>query len=319
MRAVQVVEYGKPVEVRRIAAPEPAKGEVRLKVLAAGVNFADLLHVQGSYQEKPPLPFTLGMEVCGVVEALGPGVSVPAVGQRVAAYLGHGGMAEQCCLAAENCVPVPGSMRDETAAGFLITYGTSHVALERRARLQPGERLLVLGAGGGVGLTAVEIGKLMGAEVIAAARGETKLAAASEAGADHLINTAADDVRETVRKLGGADVIYDPVGGDLFKQAMRAANPEARLIPIGFASGSVPQIPANILLVKNLTAVGVYWGGYRAFNASVLTDSISTLMSWFSKGRLRPFDGCVLDLGQASDALELLRSRKAVGKIVIRI
>ena len=175
-------------------------------------------------------------------------------------------------------------MPAESAAGFLIAYGTPHVALSHRAELQPCERLLVLGAAGGTGLAAVAVGKLMGAEVIAAARGAERAKAVLAAGADHAIDTDQDDIRETVKGLGGADVVFDPVGGEQFKAAMRAANPEARLLAIGFASGDVPQIPANILLVKNLTVIGFYWGGYRNFRPSVIADSASTLLGWYQEG-----------------------------------
>ncbi len=319
MRAVQVVARGDPVKLREIPEPVPAKDEVRIKVLCSSVNFADLLLANGTYQEKPDLPFTLGMEVCGEIDQIGQDVSGFHIGDRVAAYVGYGAMADFCCIPQSNCALVPPEMPSEAAAGFLIAYGTSHVALVRRARLQPNETLLVLGAGGGVGLAAVEIGRLIGAKVIAAARGKEKLEAAIKAGATHIIDTGKDDLRESVLQLGGADVIYDPVGGDLFKAAMRAANREARIIPIGFASGEVPQIPANILLVKNLTVIGVYWGGYNAFNPGVLTDSIRTLMQWYASGQLMPTIGQTVNLEEAGKALDLVRNREAVGKIVIRV
>ena len=319
MRAVQVVEYGKPVEIRQIPIPAPQVGEVRLKVLAAGVNFADLLHVQGTYQEKPPLPFTLGMEVCGVVDAFGDDSDTLEVGQRVAAFVGHGAMAEYCCLPASHCIVVPDGMSDSVAAGFLITYGTAHIALARRALLKAGETLLVLGAGGGVGLATVEVGKYLGATVIAAASDHAKLDVARKLGADRLVNSRIANFTEEIRELGGADVVVDPVGGDLYQKAVRAANPEARIIPIGFASGKVPQIPANILLVKNLTVIGVYWGGYRLFNRAALTESIGTLMDWWSAGKLSPGSGVPVDLAHAADALDKLRRREAIGKLVIRI
>ncbi len=320
MRAVQVVQHGESIALRDVDTPAPGPGEVRLKVLAAGVNFADLLLADGTYQERPALPFTLGLEVCGVVDATGPDAAQVPLGNRVAAFTGRGGgMAEYCCVAAANCVPVPDSMPSAIAAGFLIVYMTSHLALARRAQLRSGERLLVLGAGGGVGLTAVEIGNLQGAEVIAAARGGAKLDAARRAGADHLIDTGAVDLRERVKELGGADVVYDPIGGNLFKEAMRSANPEARLLTIGFASGSVPQIPANILLVKNLSVVGVYMGGYNKFNPAVLTDSAATLMKWRREGRIRPEIGGEVELERAASAFDMLRSRQAVGKLVVRV
>lgn len=205
------------------------------------------------------------------------------------------------------------------AAAFQIAYGTSHLALEHRARLQPGETLLVLGAAGGVGLTAVEIGKLMGAKVVACARGAAKLEAAKAAGADHLIDAETQDIRAEMKTLGGADVVYDPVGGEQFMAAFRSCKPEARLLPIGFASGEVPQIKSNHLLVKNLSVLGVYWGGYLQFRPDVVTGSLATLMDWYCNGRLKPHVSHVLALEAAAEGLELLRSRASTGKVVITI
>lgn len=319
MHAMQVTEYGQPLQLRQINRPTPAAGEVLLKNHAVGMNFGDILLLQGTYQEKPPLPFTMGMEICGTIEELGNDVTHLKVGQRVAVYAGYGGLADYGCFDAQTCVPVPEDMSAVDAAAFLVSYGTAHVALAHRARLQPGERLLVLGAAGGVGLTAVELGRLMGAEVMACARGQNKLDIAEKAGAHHLINSETDDIRATVKTLGGADVVYDPVGGDQFRAALRAANPEARLIPLGFASGDIPQIPANIILVKNLTIIGYYWGGYTKFKASVLTDSFTQLFDWYAKGHLKPHVSHVVELANANDALELLRSRKSTGKVVVTI
>ncbi len=209
-------------------------------------------------------------------------------------------------------------MPDEEVAGFLVAYGTSDVALGHRAGLRPGETLLVTGASGGVGLTAVEIGRLMGARVIAVARGAEKLAVAQAAGAAHLIDARAD-LRAEVKALGGADVVYDTVGGAAFDAALRATNPEGRLLPIGFAGGVVPQIPANILLVKNLTVIGLYWGAYAQLRPSVLTESFARLFAWYGEGRLRPHVSQVLPLEEANAGLELLRSRASTGKVVIRV
>jgi NADPH2:quinone reductase len=265
------------------------------------------------------MPFTLGMELCGTVTEVGMGVEHFKVGQRIAAYCGFGALAQYAAVPANVCVPIPDQMTAEHAAAFLIAYGTSHVALDYKARLKSGERLLVLGASGGVGLTAVELGKLMGAEVIAVARGAEKLAVAKAAGADHLIDSDRDDIREAVKALGGADVVYDPIGGEQFKAAMRACRPEARLIPLGFASGEVPQIPANHLLVKNLTVIGFYWGGYTRVNPKVLTDSFEVLIQWYVDGKIKPHVSNVLPLEQANEALDLLRMRKATGKVVVKI
>ena len=319
MRAMQVTAYDHPLELREIERPTPAPGEVVVEVATCGLNFGDLLLIKGTYQEKPPLPFTLGMELAGTVTAVGEGVDTLRPGQRIAAYSGFHGLADYAALPAEICVPIPDAMSFTDAAAFLIAYGTSHVALDYKARLQPGERLLVLGASGGVGLTAVELGKLMGAEVIACARGADKLDVCREAGADHLIDSATDDLRAMVKQLGGADVVYDPVGGDQFTAALRASNPEARLIPLGFASGEVPQIPANIILVKNITVLGLYWGGYARLNPRVLTDSFRALFDWYAQGRLRPHVSHVLPLEEANAALDLLRTRTATGKVVVAI
>jgi len=319
MRAMQLTTLGQPLELRDVAVPTPGAGEVLVRIAACGLNFGDTLIVKGTYQEKPPLPATVGMEMSGTIAALGAGVTHLAVGQRVAAYSGFGGLAEFAALPADICVPIPDAMSATDAAAFLIAYGTSHVGLDYKAQLRPGERLLVLGASGGVGLTAVELGKLMGAEVIAVARGADKLAVARGAGADHVLDSETCDLRVDVKALGGADVVYDPVGGDLFNAALRACNPEARLLPLGFASGVVPQIPANILLVKNLTVIGYYWGGYMRVNPKVLTDSFSVLFDWYVQGKLKPHVSHVLPLERANEGLELLRSRKATGKVVVTI
>ena len=282
MRAMRLYEYGAALQMDNDApTPTPGDGEIRIKLSACGVNFADTLLVKGTYQEKPEPPFSPGMEGVGVVDMIGPGCEgAPAakLGARVVAAPIFGGFAEYALAPAAACVLAPGGVSDAAAAASSIAYGTSELALNHRAELQPGERLLVLGAAGGVGLTAVEIGKLMGAEVIAVARGAEKLEIARSKGADHLIDAAGEDaperIRTEVKALGGADVVYDPVGGEQWKAALRAANPEARLLPIGFASGEVPQIPANILLVKNLTVLGLYWGAYRNFAPSVIGASL---------------------------------------------
>lgn len=317
MHAFQVTDHDAPPHLTTVDTPSPGPGEVLIKVAACGLNFADLLMAKGTYQDTPTPPFTLGMEVAGTVLAQGEGVSTPAVGTRVAVFGGQGGMAEMGVFPAALCRAVPDTMDDAIAAGFMVAYGTSHLALSRRANLQKGETLLVLGAAGGVGLTAVEVGKAMGATVIAVARGADKLAVAKAAGADHLINSDTDDIRAAVKALGGADVVYDPVGGDAFKAALGACNREARVIVIGFASGDVPQIPANILLVKNITVIGFYWGGYLKFNPTALTDSLAELMAWHAEGRLSPHISHKIPLAEAAEALELMRSRKSTGKVVV--
>ena len=317
MRAFEVCDHTVVPTVVERDKPLPGPGELRLKIAACGLNFADLLMIKGTYQDTPPLPFTLGLEVSGVVDALGPDTDGPAPGTRVAIFAGQGGLADYGVFPAERAVPIPDSMPFDEAAGFLVAYGTSHLALTRRARLSAGERLVVLGAAGGVGLTAVEIGKELGAEVIAVARGAAKLEAAKAAGAQHLIDSEAGDLRDKLKALGGVDVVYDAVGGPQFTEAMRATRPEGRILTIGFASGDVPKIPANHLLVKNITAIGFYWGGYMAFAPEHLTASLSELFNWYEAGRLKPHISARYPLEQTADALEFMRARKSTGKVVV--
>ncbi|SFD46242.1 NADPH2:quinone reductase [Roseivivax sediminis] len=307
-----------PVE-SDVALPLPGEGQIRVRIEACGLNFADLLMLNGTYQDTPERPFTLGMEVAGIVDSAGPGAGHFAPGTRVAVFGGQGGLAEAGIFDAARAVALPDGMDAVAAAAFQIAYGTSHVALDHRARLVPGETLLVLGAAGGVGLTAVEIGKRMGARVIACARGADKLEVARAAGADHLIDAGTADIRAEVKALGGADVVYDPVGGEQFTAALRACRPEARILTIGFASGEVPQIKANHLLVKNVSVLGLYWGGYLSFRPEVITRSLATLLGWYAAGEIRPHVSHVLPFDRAKEGLELLRTRQATGKVVIRI
>ncbi|ETX29220.1 NADPH:quinone oxidoreductase family protein [Roseivivax isoporae] len=318
MRAYQIAAAGAAPALADLPDPEPGPDEIRVAIEACGLNFADLLMIKGTYQEMPEPPFVLGMEVAGRVEAAGASAGI-APGTRVAVFGGQGGLAEKGVFPANRAVILPEGMDAVDAAAFQIAYGTSHVALAHRARLAEGETLLVLGAGGGVGLTAVEIGKVMGARMIACARGADKLEAARGAGADHVIDAETQDIRAEVKALGGADVVYDPVGGAQFEAALRACRPEARVLVIGFASGDVPQIRANHLLVKNVSVIGLYWGGYLSFRPDVLTDSLGTLLDWYAKGRIRPHVSHVLPLAEAAEGLDLLRRRAATGKVVIRI
>lgn len=317
MRAYQSPGRDAPPAYRDVIAPPPAKGEVRVEIAACGLNFADLLMADGRYQETPPAPFTLGIEFSGRVAELGPGVTTPAVGTRVAVVAGHGGLAASANVAVERCVTLPDAMSFVEAAGFQVAYGTSHLGLAGRARLAAGETLLVLGAAGGVGLTAVEVGKRLGARVIAVARGAAKLEVCRQAGADHLIDSEAGDLRDAVRALGGADVVYDPVGGDQFSAALRATNPGGRILVVGFASGEVPQIPANHLLVKNVDVMGYWWGGYMHFRPEALVDSMTELLGWFEAGRLSPHISHEIPFDRVEEAYELLRARKSTGKIVV--
>ena len=317
MLAWRIETIGSPACLREQPQPEPGPGEARIQIAACGLNFADLLMAAGKYQERPALPFTPGLEFAGTVDALGPGTIGPAIGTRVATFAGSGGLAQAACVPANRLLVIPDQMSFSDAAAFQIAYGTAHLALEHKARLTSGETLLVTGAAGGVGLTAVEIGKRMGARVIASARGAEKLAAARAAGADHLIDSDAADLKTALRALGGVDVVFDPVGGPAFDAALRATNPEGRLLSIGFASGIVPQIPANLLLVKNLSVMGLYWGGYMAFRPEILTNSMATLFGWYAEGGLRPHISHVLPFDQLPQGLELLRSRASTGKVVI--
>ncbi|MHA6262809.1 NADPH:quinone oxidoreductase family protein [Arenibacterium sp. CAU 1754] len=318
MRAYRLLKADQPADFYDIPAPLPGADQIRLDIYACGLNFADLLMQNGTYQDIPALPFTLGMEVSGIINAVGESVSGFKIGDRVAVFSGQAGLAEQGVFDANRAIALPDDMDFETGAAFQIAYGTSHMALAHRARLAPGETLLVTGAAGGVGLTAVEIGKLMGATVIAHARGADKLAVAQAAGADHLIDDS-EDLRQRVLDLGGADVVYDAVGGAAFKAAFRACRPEGRLIAIGFASGEVPQIPANHLMVKNLDVIGFYIGGYMNFRPDVVRNSLATLTNWYSQGKLRPHVSHVLPLDQVREGMDLLRTRKSTGKVVIRI
>lgn len=317
MRAYQITAFEAPGQIQLLDSPSPGAGEVLVDIAACGLNFADMLMAKGQYQEQPALPLTLGMEPAGTIIAIGPDTPAAVIGSRVAVFGSQGGLAEQGVFAADRCLPLPETMSFTDAAAFQVAYGTAHVALAHRARLLQGETLLVLGAAGGVGLAAVEIGKLMGARVIACARGAEKLAICKTAGADHLVDSETGDIRAAVKALGGADVVYDPVGGPGFSAALRATNPDGRMIVVGFASGEVPPIPANILLVKNITVIGYYWGGYLNFRPQVLTDSLRQLLGWYEAGRLSPHISHILPLERAGEAYELLRSRESTGKVVV--
>jgi len=317
MKAFQLARIGEAPAFAEIALAPPGPGELRIKVAACGLNFADLLMIEGRYQEKPALPVTLGMELSGRVTAIGAGVTGFAPGDRVAAYSGQGGLAPEANVAADRCLLLPDGMDDVQGAAFQIAYGTAHLALDHRAGLRPGETLFVTGAAGGVGLTAVEIGRRMGARVIASARGADKLEIARAAGAHEVIDSTAPDLRDRLKALGGVDVVYDTIGGPAFLDALRAARPEGRLLAIGFAGGEVPQVPANLLLVKNLSVIGLYWGGYLRFAPAVLTASLQTLAGWIAAGDLKPHISTVFPLDQAPEALACLRERRSTGKIVV--
>ena len=317
MKALRLHAIGEVPRIEDVEAPDPGPGDVQIEVRACGLNFADLLMIQGRYQEKPALPATLGMEVAGVVAKVGRDVDGLAPGMRVAAVPGSGGLAEICLAPAKRCVLLPEAMSFTDAAAFQIAYGTSHVALDERARMRPGETLVVLGAAGGVGLTAVEIGRRMGARVIAVARGADKLAVAEAAGAEITIDSDEGGLEDRLKALGGVDVVYDAVGDPMATAALRSLRPGGRFLIIGFAAGEVPVFKANYLLVKNITVHGLYWGGYLTFDPAVLTGSLTRLFGWYADGGLRPHVSHVLPLDQALEGLELLKARASTGKVVI--
>jgi len=306
-----------------LPSPTLEPGQVRIKVVACGVNFADTLITRGQYQEKPTLPFVPGFEVSGCITEIGAGVEGLSLGQRVLAILDQGGYADEAIALASDVFPIPDSMAYDIAAGFPIAYGTSHAALVWRAQTQADDIVLVHGAAGGVGLTAVEIAKALGAKVIATAGGADKLAVARDHGADALIDYREEDIRERVKEIcaqdnrEGVNVVYDPVGGDSFKASLRCVAWDARLVIIGFAAGDVPQIPANILLVKNIMATGLYWGSYRKRAPDMLRSEFHDLFTWFEAGQLKPHISHHLDLADYETAFDLLKTRKATGKVVL--
>jgi NADPH2:quinone reductase len=327
MKAVICRDWGGPqsLSVEEMPLPEPGPDQVLIDVAAAGVNFADTLMIAGKYQEKPPFPFSPGLEIAGTVRALGANVAGLRQGQRVMALTDWGGYAEAALARAGDVYGIPDSLGPERfgwaeAAGFPITYGTAHAALRWHADLQPGDVLLVHGAAGGVGLAAVEIGKAIGATVIATAGGADKLAVAQAHGADHLIDYRREDIRDRVKEITagkGADVVFDPVGGDVFDASLRCIAWSGRLLVIGFAAGRVPQIPANILLVKNIAVMGVYWGSYRKHAPERLAAEFRELFGWVEAGRLKPHVSHKLDLARAADAMALLLERRSTGKVVL--
>jgi NADPH2:quinone reductase len=324
MKAMVCRAWGAPDVLRLENVPPRAlrPGEVRIRVRAAGVNFADSLMVGGTYQVKPPFPFTPGLEAAGEVIETGNGVMGLLTGQRVLAVRNGGGYAEEIVLDAATVVPISETMDFVTAAAFPVAYGTSYFALTHRGHLQSGETLLVLGAAGGVGLTAVEIGKTLGARVIAAAGGADKLAVAKSRGADELIDYRSESIRDRVRELTGgkgADIVYDPVGGDAFEQALRAVNWEARMLVIGFASGRIQAVPANLILVKNISVIGVVWGAQTERDPAWMSRNLAELLRWWYQGKLKPLIAKTFSLAEAGAALNALLSRRYAGKVVLEI
>jgi NADPH:quinone reductase len=323
MKAIVCREWAGPERLRfeEVERRPLEPGEARIRVHACGVNFADTLMVAGKYQVKPEFPFTPGLEAAGEVVEVGPEVTNVHPGQRALAVLRFGGAyAEEIAVDARAVVPIPDAMDWVTAAAFPVAYGTSHFALTHRGHLKPGETLLVLGAAGGVGLTAVEIGKQLGARVIAAAGGPEKLAVARAHGADELIDYRQESIRDRVRELTqglGADIVYDPVGGDAFDQALRAVNWEARMLVIGFAAGRIQSVPANLILVKNISVIGVVWGAQAARDPVLVSRNLAELLRWWEQGRLKPVVAKTFPLAGAGAAMRALLSRQHAGKIVL--
>ncbi len=326
MRAWRVHELGEPTAVMRLEdmpTPEPGPGQVRIDVEACALNFPDVLLCQGKYQVKPPLPFTPGVEVSGIVSAIGDGVTRAAVGDRVLASpaFGHGGLAE-VTLAHEGGVHrLADTMSFDTASALHITYHTGHVALKRRANLQAGETLLVHAGAGGVGSAAIQLGKAFGARVIATAGGPDKVEVCRRLGADHVIDYRAEDFVEPVKALTdgkGVDVIYDPVGGDTYDRSTKVIAWEGRILIIGFTSGRMAEAKTNHVLVKNYSVVGVHWGNYALAEPSINDTMHAELTEMHAAGKIEPLLSEVLPLAEAPSALERLASRLSVGKIVIR-
>ena len=324
MRAILCRDFGPVDDLAFVELPSPSigAGQVKIRVRACGVNFPDILMVQGSYQLKPPLPFSPGLEVAGEISAVGDDVRGLEVGQRVVSTLMWGGFAEEVMASALMSLPIPDTLSFEEAAAIPLAYGTAHVALTHRAQLKPGETLLVLGAAGGVGLAAVELGTRLGARVIAAASTSEKLELAQEYGAAGVINYTDQSLRDRVKDLTdgrGADVIFDPVGGDLFDQALRRIAWEGRYLVIGFASGRIPSAPANIALLKNASIMGVFWGAYWQNDAAVIHQSFAELMSLYDAGQIKPHIHRTYPLDQAVAALRELQERRALGKVIITV
>ena len=323
MKAMLCEKFGPPEDLvlKEVADLTPLAGQVRIATEACGVNFPDTLIIENKYQFKPDLPFAPGGEVTGIVDAVGDGVSQDLLGQPVMCMTLSGGFAEQTLCKAENLIARPSSMPSTVAAGFTMTYGTSMHALKQRAQLQAGETLLVLGAGGGVGLAAVEIGKQMNATVIAAASSAEKLNAAKNAGADHLIDYSQQDLRSALKEIvgkKGVDVVYDPVGGDMFEAALRSTAWGGRVLVVGFASGDIPKVPVNLALLKGCSIVGVFWGAFRLNYTKEDNENFEQLFAWYEDEKLKPYASKIYALEAAAQALNDLKNRKAVGKIVLK-
>jgi NADPH2:quinone reductase len=324
MKAVLCKAFGPPesLVVEEVISPDPGPGEVVVSVKAASVNFPDVLIIQNKYQFKPQLPFSPGSEVAGVVKTIGDGVTTVKPGDRVMAFTTYGAFAEEVKIEAKRLLPLPAGMDFTHAAAFGLTYATSDHALRDRGRLAAGETLLVLGAAGGVGLAAIEIGKALGARVIAAASTEDKLAVCREHGADDAINYATDDLRERIKSLTdgrGVDVVYDPVGGAYTEPALRSLAWRGRLLVVGFAAGDIPKMPLNLTLLKGCSIVGVFWGEFTRREPQRFAESMQQLGRWYADGKLKPHVSQTYPLERAADALTAMANRQVKGKVVLTV
>jgi NADPH2:quinone reductase len=322
MKALLCKEWGLPetLVVEDIDDPIPGHGQVLIRVHAAGVNFPDALIIQNKYQFTPTLPFVPGSECAGVIEAVGHGVERVKIGDRVIAFAESGAFAEKLVADERGLMPVPDGVDLATASAFVLTYGTSYHALKDRAALKQGETLVVLGASGGVGIAAIEIGKALGAHVIAAASSQAKLAICREHGADAVIDYGTEDLKQAIAGLTGgkgADVIYDPVGGPFTEIAARSLNWRGRLLVVGFANGEIPKIPANLALLKGSSIVGVFWGRYVKTEPAAWREDLKALFQWLKEGKLRPHIAETYPLERGAEALAALLARKVSGKLVI--
>lgn len=324
MRAILCESYGPPesLNLREVPDLRAEPGKVVVRVHAAGVNFPDTLIIQGKYQFQPPMPFSPGSEVAGVIEQIGDGVEGWSVGDTVIAFTGWGAFAEQVVAEPGQLVRVPDGLDLTLAASFILTYATSYHALKDRASLQAGETLLVLGAAGGVGLAAVELGKMLGARVIAAASSKEKLAVCAEHGADELIDYTTEDLRARLKDLTGGkgvDVVYDPVGGDFAEPALRSIAWKGRFLVVGFAAGDIPKIPLNLTLLKGCQIVGVFWGAFAARERSRSEANNAELLAMLQAGTLKPLVSKTYPLEQTAIALDDMLARKVTGKVVITV
>lgn len=324
MQAVMCEKHGPPEDLvfrDDVAVPQPGEGQVQVRVHAAGLNFPDTLIIQDKYQMKPDLPFPPGGEVAGVVTAVGPGVTRFKQGDRVASLTNWGGFAGYAVAREDHTTLVPGTMDFETASIFTLAYGTSHHALKQRANLQPGETVLVLGSSGGVGISAVEVAKAMGARVIAGASSDEKLAIAKAHGADDLVNYAEQDLKDAVKQLAGkkgVDVIYDPVGDRLANPAFRTIGWGGRYLVIGFAGGEIPAVPFNLALVKGASIVGVFWGDFVVREPELHHANMDELYAMHADGKLKPHISARYDLADAPAAIRSMMERQVTGKVVVR-